>query len=233
MHRRPSRATSEGDNTERVLIEANTFEDITAEGADLKEGTDSGTLRGNVFRRVGGSGKNSADSAVDAKGNGWLIEGNRLEEPMAEWDDDGTLRPSELADGFQAHTVYDGYGTGNTFRANVVDGAIPGFGIGLYPANDNVVTCDNQAPGRGQGPRRRGQAGHRLRRLSGQSRRSEARSAPARSAASFSHTTDGATSPIPADVSNPQSVPAMMRRGSPTERDTVASRSATTSGCST
>ena len=129
-----------------MLIEANTFEDITAEGADLKEGTDSGTVRGNVFRRVGGSGKNSADSAVDAKGNGWLIEGNRLEEPMAEWDDDGTRRPSEFADGFQSHTVEDGYGTANTFRANVVDGAIPGFGIGLYPANDDVATCDNQAP---------------------------------------------------------------------------------------
>jgi hypothetical protein len=142
---------SDGDNTERVLIEANTFEDITAEGADLKEGTDSGTLRGNVFRRVGGSGKNSADSAVDAKGNGWLIEGNRLEEPLAEWDDDGTLRPSELADGFQAHTVEDGYGAANTFRGNVVDGEIPGFGIGLYPANGNVVTCDNQAPGAAKG----------------------------------------------------------------------------------
>jgi hypothetical protein len=141
----------EGDNTERVLIEANTFEDITAEGADLKEGTDSGTLRGNVFRRVGGSGKNSADSAVDAKGNGWLIEGNRVEEPLADWDDDGTTRPSELADGFQAHTVEDGYGTANTFRSNVVVGAIPGFGIGLYPANDNVVTCDNEAPEAAEG----------------------------------------------------------------------------------
>ena len=32
----------EGDNTERVVIEDNVFEDITAEGADLKEGTDSG-----------------------------------------------------------------------------------------------------------------------------------------------------------------------------------------------
>src|SRR4029077_7991984 len=31
---------SQGDNTERVLIEHNVFEDVTAEGADLKEGTD-------------------------------------------------------------------------------------------------------------------------------------------------------------------------------------------------
>ena len=43
-----------------------------------------------------------------------------------------------------------------------------------------------------------------------------ARSAPARRARSFSHTTVGATSPMPAEVSKPQSVPAMTRRGSPT-----------------
>jgi parallel beta helix pectate lyase-like protein len=136
----------EGDNTERVLVEDNVFEDITAEGADLKEGTDSGTLRRNVFRRAGLSGQNSADSAVDAKGNGWVIEDNVVSETDAQWDDDGEMQPSEFADGFQSHDVYDGYGTGNTFRGNRVEGAVPGFGIGLYPALDNVVTCDNEAP---------------------------------------------------------------------------------------
>ena len=147
----PTEGVSKGDNTERVVIEDNTFEDITAEGADLKEGTDSGTLRDNVFTRVGGSGKNSADSAVDAKGNGWLIEGNTVRDPMADWDDDGQARPSEFADGFQSHTVADGYGTANTFRDNVVEGEIPGFGVGLYPANDNIVSCDNRAPGAAKG----------------------------------------------------------------------------------
>jgi hypothetical protein len=43
--------------------------------------------------------------------------------------------------------VYDGYGTGNVFRANRVDGEIPGFGIGRDPALDDVVMCDNAAPG--------------------------------------------------------------------------------------
>lgn len=136
-----------GDNTERVLIEDNVFEDITAEGADLKEGTDSGIIRRNVFRRVGISGQNSADSAIDAKGNGWVIEDNVVSETDAEWDDDGVMRPSEFADGYQSHSVHDGYGTGNTFRRNRVEGAIPGFGIGLYPGLENVVTCDNEAPG--------------------------------------------------------------------------------------
>jgi hypothetical protein len=137
---------AEGDNTERIVIEDNLIEDTTAEGADLKEGTDSGVLRGNTFRRVGGSGKNSADSAVDAKGNGWLIEGNVVSEADAPWDDDGTSRPSEFADAFQTHEVYDGYGTDNVFRANRVEGEVPGFGVGMYPALDNVVGCDNEAP---------------------------------------------------------------------------------------
>jgi len=142
---------SQGDNTERVLIEDNVFEDVTAEGADLKEGTDSGTLRRNEFRRVGASGQNSADSAVDAKGNNWLIESNSVFETDAPWDDDGTAAPSEFEDGFQAHSVYDGYGTGNVFRGNSVAGAIPGFGVGLYPAGDNEVSCDNTAAGAAQG----------------------------------------------------------------------------------
>jgi len=47
--------------------------------------------------------------------------------------------------------VYDGYGTGNVFRANVVVGDVAGFGIGLAPADGNVVTCDNRADGAGAG----------------------------------------------------------------------------------
>ena len=140
-----------GDNTERVVVESNEFADIPAEGADLKEGTDSGVLRNNVFRRVGLSGKNSADSAVDAKGNGWLIEGNVVAETDATWSKDGVEYPSEFADGYQSHSVYSGYGRRNTFRANRVEGKIPGVGFGLYPAADNRVSCDNTAPGAAKG----------------------------------------------------------------------------------
>ena len=46
---------------------------------------------------------NSADSAVDAKGNNWVIERQRRVETDAPWDDDGTARPSEFADGYQSH----------------------------------------------------------------------------------------------------------------------------------
>ena len=136
-----------GDNTERVLIEDNVFEDVPAEGADLKEGTDSGILRRNTFRRTGASGQNSADSAVDVKGNNWLIEDNVVSETDAPWDDDGVARPSEFVDGYQSHKVFESYGTRNVFRRNQVLGAVAGFGIGLYPAAGNVVTCDNVATG--------------------------------------------------------------------------------------
>ena len=136
-----------GDNSERVLIEDNQFQDVTAEGADLKEGTDSGILRRNTFRRTGTSGANSADSAVDAKGNNWIIEGNVVSETDSAWLHDGVAQPSAFLDGYQSHSVYAGYGTGNVFRGNQVIGAIPGFGIGLYPLLANVVGCDNVAPG--------------------------------------------------------------------------------------
>lgn len=124
------------DNSERVLVEDNVFQDIAAEGADLKEGTDSGILRRNVFDNVGFSGANSADSAVDAKGNGWLIE-------------DNTVRGArgKFLDAFQTHSVYQGYGTGNVFRGNRVEGAVAGYGVAFYPALGNQIECSNSAPG--------------------------------------------------------------------------------------
>jgi hypothetical protein len=140
-----------GDNSERVLVEGNVFENVPAEGADLKEGTDSGILRGNVFRKTGTSGQNSADSAVDAKGNNWVIDDNAVSETDAPWNDGGVARPSRFTDGFQSHSVYQGYGTGNVFRHNQVVGAVPGFGVGLYPVSANVVTCDNSATGAAKG----------------------------------------------------------------------------------
>lgn len=123
------------DNTERVLIEGNTFTDISAEGADLKEGVDSGTLRGNTFVNAGYSGENSADSAIDVKANGWRIEHNIVREPSG-----------KALDGIQTHSVHQGYGTGNTFSGNTIEGHWPGFGIGLHPRLDNVVECSNVAP---------------------------------------------------------------------------------------
>src|SRR5260370_37859081 len=54
----------------------------------------------------------------------------------------------------------------------------------------------------------------------------DAISAPARIARNFSHTISSATSPSPAEVSKPQSVPATTRRASPTACPALSSRSA-------
>ncbi len=62
---------------------------------------------------------------------------------------------------------------------------------------------------------------------------SRQRRAPLRMVLNFAHTTSSATRPQPAEVSNPQSVPASTRVGSPTTVATRSSLSATTSGCST
>jgi hypothetical protein len=94
---------------------------------------------------------NSADSAVDAKGNNWVIEDNTFTEADAPWFDGTQTLPSKVTDGYQTHSVYDGYGTGNTFRRNRVVGPLPGFGIGLNPSLANVVTCDNVTPGAAKG----------------------------------------------------------------------------------
>jgi hypothetical protein len=123
------------DKSEQARIENNTFRHIAAEGADLKEGTESGVLAGNSFTDTGYAGQNSADSAVDVKGNNWMVYSNTVNAPSG----------ADL-DAFQAHSVYAGYGTANVFSANTVLGAWPGFGFGLYPRGANIVTCDNTAP---------------------------------------------------------------------------------------
>jgi hypothetical protein len=80
---------------------------IAAEHLDLKEGTTGGEVRGNTFDGTGQSGANSADSWVDAKGNGYRITGNR-----------GTRA---LLDGFQTHIILAGWGRDNVFSANTAD----------------------------------------------------------------------------------------------------------------
>ena len=122
----------EPDASDRNLVEGNSISNTTSESVDIKEGTKDGILRGNSFD---GSGTVEADSWVDVKGNGWLIEGNT-----------GTAAPE---DGFQTHEILDGWGTGNVFRANTADlASASGVGFALEPERDNVVACDNTVTGR-------------------------------------------------------------------------------------
>jgi hypothetical protein len=108
----------------------------TAESVDIKEGTSDGVLRGNVFSGAGMVVPDGADSWVDVKGNGWIIERNR-----------GTNAP---IDGFQVHVKAPGWGQNNRFVGNIAEVQGTGYGI-LDKGNGNVVSCDNVAHGAGKG----------------------------------------------------------------------------------
>lgn len=120
------------DASDRNLIEGNTISKTTSESIDIKEGTSDGVVRDNTFD---GSAMVEADSWVDVKGSGWLIDGNT-----------GTASP---ADGFQTHEIVDGWGTGNVFRGNAANLDGDGLGFSLKPERDNVLTCDNTVSGAG------------------------------------------------------------------------------------
>ncbi|AFZ68849.1 right-handed parallel beta-helix repeat-containing protein [Deinococcus peraridilitoris] len=122
------------DRSDRNVIARNTVSFTTAEALDIKEGSSGGYVLDNTFD---GSALRGADSWVDVKGNGWLVQGNR-----------GTNSPG---DGFQTHDVAKGWGQGNVFRRNVAEVHGPGHGFALRPVNDNVVMCDNVARGAARG----------------------------------------------------------------------------------
>jgi len=129
------------DRSDGNLIEGNEVSGTTAESVDIKEGTTGGTIRGNSFRHAGYSGKNSADSWVDVKGNGWTITGN--------------TGSTALLDAFQVHVVVAGWGQDNVFSANTASGGVPGYVVAVYPqpgSHGNVIGCDNvmRTGGRGR-----------------------------------------------------------------------------------
>ncbi|MEU8379359.1 right-handed parallel beta-helix repeat-containing protein [Streptosporangium sp. NPDC048865] len=120
------------DRSDRNVVRGNVIR-ATAEAIDIKEGTSDGHIVGNIFdgSNLGGSKHN--DSWVDVKGNGYLIEGN--------------TGSKTNADGFQTHKIVNGWGTGNVFRANIIDlGGSGGFGIN-DTVGGNKIACDNKVTG--------------------------------------------------------------------------------------
>jgi hypothetical protein len=94
---------------------------VAAEHIDVKEGTVDGAIRGNTFDGRGIAGQNSADSWVDVKGTGYLIQGNT-----------GTFSaPGTFANGYETHHPVAGSGCGNVWRDNVSDLG----GTGRYAVN--------------------------------------------------------------------------------------------------
>ncbi|WP_235944510.1 cellulose binding domain-containing protein [Verrucosispora sioxanthis] len=132
------------DRSDRVQVLDNQIgPNVTAEHVDVKEGTADGVIRGNRFDGQGISGANSADSWVDVKGSGYLIE-----------DNTGTFRtPGTFANGYETHNLLDGYGCGNTWRDNTSDlGGVGRYAIRITStskcsSNPNVVHSSNTVTG--------------------------------------------------------------------------------------
>jgi hypothetical protein len=124
------------DNSDRNVVRDNVITGTTAEPVDVKEGTTGGRIVGNTFDGAKLSGSH-ADSWVDVKGNKWVIEDN--------------VGRNALEDGFQTHSVVDGWGTDNLFRRNTAEVNGPGYGFHFAPALANKLTCDNKVTGAGKG----------------------------------------------------------------------------------
>jgi hypothetical protein len=120
------------DASDRNQLLDNHISATAAENIDIKEGTTGGLIRGNVLDGAQIAGKNSADSWIDVKGNGYDIENNH-----------GT---HSLQDGIQVHVLVPGWGEMNKFSDNVLDVGAPGVGIWLQNSavdQGNLITCDN------------------------------------------------------------------------------------------
>lgn len=92
---------------------------VAAECIDIKEGTTGGLIKGNTFEAQGIAGANSADSWIDVKGNGYLIENNI----------GNNTQPSLLKDGYQVNCAFNGWGCYNEFKNNICNVNTAGFGF--------------------------------------------------------------------------------------------------------
>jgi hypothetical protein len=112
---------------------------VTAEHVDVKEGTTGGVIRGNTWNGQGIAGQNSADSWVDVKGSGYLIDANA-----------GTFTPPGVfTNGYETHHPVPGSGCGNVWRDNRNDlGGVGAWAIHVTSPsrcadNPNIVHASN------------------------------------------------------------------------------------------
>ncbi|NHC45244.1 right-handed parallel beta-helix repeat-containing protein [Motilibacter aurantiacus] len=122
------------DRSDGNVISRNTVSATTAESVDIKEGTSGGRLVGNRFDgRALSTADQYADSWVDVKGNGWVVTGN--------------VGRNTRRDGFQVHSILDGWGKGNVFSRNRAVVGPDGLAINVDTAEPNTVRCDNTVSG--------------------------------------------------------------------------------------
>ncbi len=127
------------DACNRNVVQYNTIgPNVRAELIDVKEGTQDGVIRGNTLNGAGMSGEGYADSWLDMKGSDYLIEDN--------------VGSDALADGFQIHVEYDGWGKNNAFHGNEAAVNGPGYGFKIFDGvTGTVIGCDNEVTGAKQG----------------------------------------------------------------------------------
>lgn len=117
---------SGSDRSDDNMILGNEVFDTTSEPVDVKEGTTGTTVRGNFLDARKVTGAHYGDSAVDLKGNGADVSGNRI---------------VGAADGVQTHVQLDGWGNGNRVTGNVID--VPGTEVLVDPESSGTVVSGN------------------------------------------------------------------------------------------
>jgi hypothetical protein len=125
------------DASDRNQLLDNTIYRTGAENIDIKEGTTGGLVRGNSFDGATMTGS-WADSWIDLKGNGWVVDNNS--------------GANALEDGFQVHRALVGWGNDNRFSNNRTAVNGPGYGFWLQKGvTGNVISCDNIVTGAAKG----------------------------------------------------------------------------------
>jgi len=126
---------SDPDKCDSNKILSNTIgPNIAAECIDVKEGTTAGIIRGNNFDATGITGANSADSWIDVKGNGYLIEDNNGSNPSG----------SIFKDGYQVHVAVSGWGNNNLFKNNHCTVNASGYGFNIQLSGSNGTSSGNK-----------------------------------------------------------------------------------------
>ena len=149
------------DNSDRNQIVNNTITDTAAENVDIKEGSSDGVVRGNSLGGDRIASKNSADSWIDVKGNGYVIDANHgVTAPRpgttecGDPKDDPGSEKNPFCDGIQVHVILDGWGRNNTFTDNQLEVNAPGAGIWLQNTAvplHNIIACSNEVTGANAG----------------------------------------------------------------------------------
>jgi hypothetical protein len=139
------------DQSHRVVIRRCKVINTTGEGLDYKQAVFNVVVQENDFYAAGWSGANSADSAIDCKGDQALIENNDFYPLMPDntmpTNPDNTLVYTQRSC-IQAHVLTPPYGNDHTIKNNRAHGTWTAYLFeAVSPSTGHIVYDDNVAPG--------------------------------------------------------------------------------------